>query len=61
MSTHWRAVGMSYLQYVNKSANVMRQCLKEPMKTNSLKVNNIHIRERLYQNGVKQEPGKLNR
>lgn len=29
----WRVAGMSYLQYVNKSAAVVREALKEPVKS----------------------------
>ncbi|KAF1332007.1 Atpase, partial [Globisporangium splendens] len=29
----WRVAGVSYLQYVNKSAAVLREALKEPVKT----------------------------
>ncbi|OQR86482.1 H - or Na -translocating F-type, V-type and A-type ATPase (F-ATPase) Superfamily [Achlya hypogyna] len=32
-SSLWRAVGMSYLQYVNFSAGVVRASLKEPVKS----------------------------
>ncbi|ETN07053.1 hypothetical protein PPTG_13477 [Phytophthora nicotianae INRA-310] len=29
----WRMAGVSYLQYVNKSAGVLRAALKEPVKS----------------------------
>jgi len=29
----WRVAGMSYLQYVNKSAAVLRAAVKEPLKS----------------------------
>ncbi|TYZ67695.1 hypothetical protein PybrP1_012832 [[Pythium] brassicae (nom. inval.)] len=29
----WRVAGMSYLQYVNKSAGFVREALKEPVKS----------------------------
>ncbi|CAH0477133.1 unnamed protein product [Peronospora belbahrii] len=29
----WRMAGVSYLQYVNQSANVVRTALKEPIKS----------------------------
>lgn len=59
MSSHWRQAGMTYLQYVNRAAHVMRTCLKEPMKSKALKNNKVHFRERAYQDGKKIDPGEF--
>jgi F-type H+-transporting ATPase subunit epsilon len=52
MSTFWRAAGMSYLQYLNASSVALRNSLKEPAKTKAMKASAIHLRERLWINGV---------
>jgi F-type H+-transporting ATPase subunit epsilon len=47
----WRAVGMSYLQYVNHSANVLRNALKEPLKTKMVSRNTVDFAAWKWTNG----------
>lgn len=49
----WRAAGMSYLQYVNKSANVLRSALKEPIKSKANAMSNVQFTGFQWKNGVR--------
>ncbi|KAJ0394557.1 hypothetical protein P43SY_010609 [Pythium insidiosum] len=42
-TSFFRLAGLSYLQYVNKSANVLREALKEPVKSKVLHRNNVEF------------------
>ncbi|DAZ95909.1 TPA: hypothetical protein N0F65_012620 [Lagenidium giganteum] len=39
----WRVAGMSYLQYVNKSAGVLREAVKEPLKSKIAARSNVQF------------------
>ncbi|GAB9462693.1 hypothetical protein Gpo141_00000180 [Globisporangium polare] len=39
----WRVAGLSYLQYVNKSAAVLRESLKEPVKSKLVARSNVNF------------------
>ncbi|CAA0829549.1 ATP synthase subunit epsilon- mitochondrial [Striga hermonthica] len=38
----WRAAGMTYITYSNLCANLVRQCLKEPYKSEALAREKVH-------------------
>ena len=42
-TSFFRQAGLSYLQYANKSANVLRETLKEPVKSKVLFRNNVEF------------------
>ncbi|XP_021645788.2 ATP synthase subunit epsilon, mitochondrial isoform X2 [Hevea brasiliensis] len=39
----WRAAGMTYITYSNICANLVRNCLKEPYKTEALTREKVHF------------------
>ncbi|KAL5160194.1 ATP synthase subunit epsilon, mitochondrial [Glycine soja] len=39
----WRAAGMTYITYSNICANLLRNCLKEPYKAESLSREKVHF------------------
>lgn len=39
----WRAAGMTYITYSNICANLVRNCLKEPHKTEALSREKVHF------------------
>ena len=41
-ASFWRVKGISYLQYLSIGANVVRNSLKEPLRTEALKRSNVH-------------------
>ena len=48
----WRSAGkVSYLQYANEMASVLRECLKEPLKEKAQRSARVHLKERVFQNG----------
>ena len=54
----WRqAAKVSYLQYSNDMANILRECLKEPYREKALKSAKVWMKERTFQNGA--ESAKL--
>ena len=48
----WRAAGVSYLQYSTEMATILRQCLKEPVRSKVLAKNELWILEKKWVNGV---------
>jgi hypothetical protein len=53
----WRMAGMSYLQYINKSASVLRSTLKEPAKTKLASRSNVEIAGFKWANGERGKRG----
>ena len=48
----WRQAGkVSYLQYSNEMANLLRECLKEPFREKALKSAKVLMKERVFSNG----------
>ncbi|CBI39016.3 unnamed protein product, partial [Vitis vinifera] len=39
----WRAAGMTYISYSNICANLVRNCLKEPFKSEALTHEKVHF------------------
>eukprot|EP00546_Thalassionema_frauenfeldii_P006666 CAMPEP_0178913524 /NCGR_PEP_ID=MMETSP0786-20121207/10892_1 /TAXON_ID=186022 /ORGANISM="Thalassionema frauenfeldii, Strain CCMP 1798" /LENGTH=70 /DNA_ID=CAMNT_0020586279 /DNA_START=66 /DNA_END=278 /DNA_ORIENTATION=- len=54
-TTFWRLAGMSYLQYVNKSASTIRMALKEPAKRKALALENFGYHKSVWEAGVQGE------
>eukprot|EP00543_Licmophora_paradoxa_P007143 CAMPEP_0202458818 /NCGR_PEP_ID=MMETSP1360-20130828/28512_1 /ASSEMBLY_ACC=CAM_ASM_000848 /TAXON_ID=515479 /ORGANISM="Licmophora paradoxa, Strain CCMP2313" /LENGTH=69 /DNA_ID=CAMNT_0049079549 /DNA_START=60 /DNA_END=269 /DNA_ORIENTATION=+ len=48
----WRIAGMSYLQYVNKSASTMRACLKEPAMRKAMAQEKFTYNTSVWEGGV---------
>ncbi|KAJ8773552.1 hypothetical protein K2173_005798 [Erythroxylum novogranatense] len=52
----WRAAGMTYITYSNICANLVRQCLKEPYKTEALSREKVHFSVSKWIDGRPQKP-----
>ena len=52
----WRAAGMTYISYSNIYANLVRNCLKEPFKSEDLTHEKVHFSISKWDNGVPQKP-----
>ena len=55
----WRAARVSYLQYSNEMAHILRQCLKEPFREKALEKSKTHIKEKFWANGTIQATMKF--
>lgn len=53
----WRVAGLSYLQYVNKSAAVLRESLKEPVKSKLVARSNVNFAGFKWANGERGTRG----
>eukprot|EP00465_Bigelowiella_longifila_P000143 CAMPEP_0185251164 /NCGR_PEP_ID=MMETSP1359-20130426/608_1 /TAXON_ID=552665 /ORGANISM="Bigelowiella longifila, Strain CCMP242" /LENGTH=66 /DNA_ID=CAMNT_0027832943 /DNA_START=294 /DNA_END=494 /DNA_ORIENTATION=- len=51
MSTYWAQAGFSYLKYLNRATSVMRQAVKEPVKSKLLERERIILKKFKVQNG----------
>uniref|UniRef100_A0A0G4FJL9 Uncharacterized protein n=1 Tax=Chromera velia CCMP2878 TaxID=1169474 RepID=A0A0G4FJL9_9ALVE len=47
----WRQAKVSYLQYSNEMAQLLRESLKEPFRSTALQRNQVHFKESIFQNG----------
>nr|XP_016447641.1 PREDICTED: ATP synthase subunit epsilon, mitochondrial-like [Nicotiana tabacum] len=54
----WRAAGMTYITYSNLCANLVRNCLKEPYKTEALTREKVHYSISKWVDGKPQKPSK---
>ncbi|WKA11767.1 hypothetical protein VitviT2T_029236 [Vitis vinifera] len=52
----WRAAGMTYISYSNIYANLVRNCLKKPFKSEDLTHEKVHFSISKWDNGVPQKP-----
>ncbi|KMT11738.1 hypothetical protein BVRB_5g105720 [Beta vulgaris subsp. vulgaris] len=52
----WRAAGMTYISYSNICANLVRNCLKEPFKSEALAREKVHYSISKFENGKPQKP-----
>ncbi|CAN6831099.1 unnamed protein product [Brassica oleracea] len=52
----WRAVGMTCITYSNICANLVRNCLKEPFKTESMSSEKVHFSLSKWADGKPQKP-----
>ncbi|KAF2541761.1 hypothetical protein F2Q68_00032181 [Brassica cretica] len=53
----WRAAGMTYITYSNICANLVRKCLKEPYKAESMNREKVHFSLSKWADGKPQKPG----
>lgn len=54
----WRVAGMSYMQYTNKSACILRETLKEPLKSKLAPRNHIEYAGFKWTDGERGARGK---
>ncbi|XP_044495128.1 ATP synthase subunit epsilon, mitochondrial-like [Mangifera indica] len=52
----WRAAGMTYITYSNICANLVRNCLKEPHKTEAINREKVHFSISKWEDGIPQKP-----
>ncbi|CAN6855336.1 unnamed protein product [Brassica oleracea] len=52
----WRAAGMTYIRYSNICANLVRNCLKEPLKAESMSREKVHFSLSKWADGKPQKP-----
>ena len=52
----WRVVGMTYISDLNICANLVKNCLKEPFKSEALTHEKVHFSISKWDNGVPQKP-----
>ncbi|CAL5427716.1 unnamed protein product [Camellia sinensis] len=52
----WRAAGMTYITYSNICANMVRNCLKEPYKSEALAREKVHFSVAKWVDGKPQKP-----
>ncbi|WJX70337.1 hypothetical protein P8452_54459 [Trifolium repens] len=52
----WRAAGMTYITYSNICANLVRNCLKEPHKTEALSREKVHFSLSKWADGKPEKP-----
>lgn len=57
-SSMWRRSGLNYLEMISVASTSMRQCLKEPMRSEALGRTSYAFREFKFENGVEQPPGE---
>ncbi|KAL9879472.1 protein stunted isoform X2 [Glossina fuscipes] len=51
MSNAWRAAGLTYIQYSNICARVVRQALKSDLRVDAAKRNESHVKFTPWLNG----------
>ncbi|XP_027344855.1 ATP synthase subunit epsilon, mitochondrial [Abrus precatorius] len=52
----WRAAGMTYVTYSTICANLVRNCLKEPLKTEALSREKVYFSLSKWVDGKPQKP-----
>ncbi|OIT29642.1 PREDICTED: ATP synthase subunit epsilon, mitochondrial-like [Nicotiana attenuata] len=52
----WRSAGMTYITYSNLCANLVRNCLKEPYKSEALTREKVHYSVSKWVDGKPQKP-----
>ncbi|KAI4331155.1 hypothetical protein MLD38_029370 [Melastoma candidum] len=52
----WRAAGMTYITYSNICANLVRNCLKEPYKTEVVGREKVHFSLSSWKEGKPLKP-----
>ena len=53
----WRSAGITYVAYSNVCANLLRNCLKEPHKSEALTREKVHFSRSKWTDGKPQKPG----
>ncbi|CAN0880488.1 ATP synthase subunit epsilon, mitochondrial [Linum grandiflorum] len=57
----WRSAGMTYVSYSNICANLVRNSLKEPFKSEALAREKVHFSVAKWAEGKPQKPSQLGR
>ncbi|KAK6916127.1 ATP synthase, F1 complex, epsilon subunit, mitochondrial [Dillenia turbinata] len=52
----WRAAGMTYITYSNICANLVRNCLKEPYRSEAISREKVHFSVSKWADGKPQKP-----
>ncbi|KAK8936938.1 hypothetical protein KSP39_PZI012007 [Platanthera zijinensis] len=52
----WRAAGMTYITYSNICASLLRNCLKEPYKSDAASREKVHFAVSKWGNGKPEKP-----
>ncbi|KAI4382023.1 hypothetical protein MLD38_008035 [Melastoma candidum] len=52
----WRAAGMTYITYSNICANLVRNCLKEPHKSEVISREKVHFAFSVWKEGKPLKP-----
>ncbi|KAK7293964.1 hypothetical protein RJT34_16847 [Clitoria ternatea] len=52
----WRAAGMTYITYSNICANMLRNCLKEPFKSEAISREKVHFSLSKWVDAKPQKP-----
>ncbi|KAG8380250.1 hypothetical protein BUALT_Bualt07G0173700 [Buddleja alternifolia] len=52
----WRNAGMTYITYTNLCANLVRQCLKEPYRSEALNREKVHFSVSQWVDGRQEKP-----
>ena len=60
-ASYWRVKGLSYLQYLSIGSNVVRNSLKEPLRTEALKRSKVHYAVSAWTDGNQGPVGKFNK
>lgn len=55
----WRAAGMTYITYSNICANLVRNCLKEPHKTEAISREKVHFSLSKWIDGKPEKPSTI--
>ncbi|TQD79684.1 hypothetical protein C1H46_034758 [Malus baccata] len=55
----WRAAGMTYITYSNICANLVRNCLKEPYKTEAISRERVHFAVSKWAEGKPEKPSNM--
>ena len=55
-TTFWRLAGMTFLQYSQTSAAVVRLCLKEPLRTKALAREKIFFKKLVWRPAYASQP-----
>lgn len=54
-SSFWRLAKISYVEYLSKSTSALRQCLKEPMKTQAAGREKVGYTRAFWEGGARGE------
>ncbi|KAL1551844.1 hypothetical protein AAHA92_19637 [Salvia divinorum] len=52
----WRAAGMTYITYSNLCASLVRQCLKEPYRSEAVSREKVHFNVSKWVDGKPEKP-----
>lgn len=55
----WRSAGMTYITYSNLCANLVRQCLKEPYKSEAMAREKVHFSVSKWAEGKPEKPSNF--